>query len=129
MKTQNRKISKHVSMAVAMLIAVFGALNAGAVGNANLATDEARVIYQSQSVNHSIYGYPSSLKGESSSTAELIYVNQAYGPAIHSYQHVGGEITVPWNVEYVDTAYGQAIYSYERRGGEGLVKLLPMVTY
>ena len=55
---------------------------------------------------------------------ELIYVSQAYGPAIHSYAHSGSETAMPWNVEYVNTAYGPAIYSYERPQAESARNVL-----
>lgn len=44
--------------------------------------------------------------------AEIVYVNNAYGPAIYSYAGQVNPVSTMFNVEYVDTAHGQAIYSY-----------------
>ncbi|MGR8979136.1 MAG: hypothetical protein ACU84H_03460 [Gammaproteobacteria bacterium] len=110
-----------------MLIIGMVALIVGLLPISSGASDDAKVIYQSQSTHHNIYSYPGSTKEEVSLKPELIYVSQAYGPAIHSYAHTGSEKVVPWNVEYVDTAYGQAIYSYERRQVDGDVKVLPLL--
>ncbi|MGZ8191481.1 MAG: hypothetical protein ACXWTS_09670 [Methylococcaceae bacterium] len=127
MKTQINKTLKYLSIAVSMIISGFVSVNADTVEKFS-SDNDAQLIYQSQSANHSIYGYPSSLSGEVSLKPELIYVNQAYGPAIHSYAHSGSETAVPWNVEYVDTAYGQAIYSYERHQTKGVVEVLPIMS-
>jgi len=46
----------------------------------------------------------------------LVYVDTAFGPAIHSYQNLKGverKVANP-QIVYVDQAYGQAIYSYPR---------------
>lgn len=44
--------------------------------------------------------------------AEIIYVNNAYGPTIYSYPSSINHQVTAFNVEYIDTAYGPAIYSY-----------------
>lgn len=126
MKTQKIITLKYASIAVATMIAGFVSVNAGATERYH-SDNGAQVIYQSRAANHSIYEYPSRLLGVVSLKPELIYVDQAYGPAIHSYAHSGSETAVPWNVEYVDTAYGQAIYSYERPLIKSEVKVLPIV--
>lgn len=125
MKTQKDNTLKSLSIAVAT-VAILLATDAGASGRYGAGGD-AEVIYQSRSANHAIHSYPSSTAGEISLQPELIYVSQAYGPAIYSYRHSGSEQTVPFNVEYTDTAYGQAIHSYERPQLEGEVKVLPIV--
>ena len=113
MKTNKIKTPKYLSIALVTIFGGLASVNAGANEKPSLGND-AQLIYQSRSANHSIYGYPSSLSGEVSLKPVLIYVNQAYGPAIHSYAHSGSETAMPWNIEYVNTAYSQAIYSYER---------------
>ena len=123
MKTQKIKTLRYLSIAMATIMGGLVSVNAGANENSSSAHN-AQMIYQSRSVNHSIYSYPSSLPGEVSIKPELIYVSQAYGPAIHSYAHSGSETVVPWNVEYVDTAYGPAIYSYERPQAENTRNVL-----
>ncbi|MGR9088317.1 MAG: hypothetical protein ACU841_14775 [Gammaproteobacteria bacterium] len=117
---------KYIIIAFAAMVAGMIWFNVGA--NEKFNTDnEARLIYQSKSANHSIFGYASKVLGEMSIEPKLIYVDQANGPAIHSYAHSGSETVLPWNVEYVDPAYGQAIYSYDRVLVNGAVKVLPMV--
>lgn len=123
MKTQKVKSLKTLFIAAAALTVGLLSFGAGASGTGS----DSQVIYQSRSINHSIYSYLSGMPGDVSLKPELIYVSQAHGPAIHSYAHSGTEKAVPWNVEYVDTAYGQAIYSYERRQVEGEVQVLPIV--
>ncbi|WP_084191008.1 hypothetical protein [Methylomarinum vadi] len=119
---------KNVAIALTSLMLGLAALGAGASENSSLA-EGTQLIYNSHSANHGIHTYPSNLVGEVSLHPEIIYVSQAYGPAIHSYHHTGSETSVPWNVEYVDTAHGQAIYSYERVRAEGSLELLPVARY
>ena len=121
MKTQKNKTLKYL-----LIVTIFtGLISINASADERFSSAQnAQMIYQSQSANHSIYGYPSSLSGEVSLKPELIYVSQAYGPAIHSYAHSGSETAVPWNVEYVNTAYGPAIYSYERPQAESARNVL-----
>lgn len=126
MNTYNINTSKYLSIVAAAAFAGFLSLNVAAAETSKPTKDTA-LIYQSKAANPSIYNYQNSIPGEVSPKPELIYVSQAYGPAIHSYAHVGNEVVVPWNVEYIDTAYGQAIYSYD--GGyrtEGVVEVLPL---
>lgn len=124
----NQKIRtlKNLSVAVTLIMTGLVSINASATEKSNSSRD-AQVIYQSHSINHSIFGYAGRILGEVSIKPELIYVSQANGPAIYSYTHSGSEKTVPWNVQYVDTAYGQAIYSYGRHQTETAVKIMPIV--
>jgi len=88
-----------------------GALLGLIVATAHAGTN-AELIYQPHTAHHGIYGYPSSVPVEVSRSPELVYVDQANGPAIYSYRHAGKETAAAFNVEYVDTAAGPAIYSY-----------------
>lgn len=127
MKTRNFNTSNYLPIAAAAIVAGLLSFNVGATETSKHGNDAA-LIYQSKSANPSIYSYPNSVPGQVSAKPELVYVSRAYGPAIHSYAHVGSEISVPWNVEYIDTAYGQAIYSYDNnRQSEGVVDVLPLV--
>lgn len=89
------------------------------------ADTNAELIYQPHTAHHGIYGYPSSVPAEISRSPELIYVDQAYGPAIYSYRHTGKETAAVFNAEYVDTATGPAIYSYGKNRNNGDVKARP----
>jgi hypothetical protein len=82
------------------------------IASAAYADSDAELIYQPQTAHHGIYSYPASVPAEVSRSPELIYVDQAYGPAIYSYRHAGNETASAYNVEYVDTADSPAIYSY-----------------
>ena len=125
MKTQKIQTLKTLSVVMAGLIVGSLSCNAGAAGMANT-ENGAQMIYQSHSINHSIYSYVGRTLGKVSVDPQLIYVSQAYSPAIHSYVHSGSEQAVPWNVEYVNTAYNPAIYSYEGHQVNGKVKVLPI---
>ncbi len=128
MKTQAKTTFNKPIIAAFALMLGCAALDAGAMEKTAVA-DGGQLIYQSHFANHAIQSYPASIPGEAAPKPELIYVNRAFGPAIHSYLHAGNETAVPWNVEYVDTAYGQAIYSYESVQPKGSVELLPIVVY
>ena len=128
MRAQPIKISKNPLIALSAAMMGLVATNGFAIEKPSLA-ENAQLIYQSRSANHAIYSYPSSVTGKVALEPEIIYVSQAYGPAIHSYEHTGSEIAVPWNAEYVDSAYGRAIYSYKGVRGKGTVHLLPIITY
>lgn len=128
MKSQPTKTMKNAAIALSSLILGLTALDATANEKSG-SDEEAQLIYNSHSANHGIHAYPSNLVGEVSQHPEIIYVSQAYGPAIHGYQHAGTETNVPWNVEYVDTAYGRAIYSYESVKNRGSLKLLSVASY
>jgi hypothetical protein len=43
---------------------------------------------------------------------QIVYVNQAYGQAIYSYPRVARDTVLDFNLHYVDQGHGQAIYSY-----------------
>lgn len=123
MKTQQLKTTRTFAiLKAALTTAVLLSFTVGA--NAN---SDAEVIYQPSTAHHSIYSYPSSVPGQLSRSPQLIYVSQAYGPAIHSYPHSGTETAAAWNVEYVNPAYGPAIYSYPRYQGNSSVEVLPIV--
>lgn len=92
------------------------------------ASSDAEVIFQPSTAHHPIYSYLSNVPGIKSLSPQLVYVSQAYGPAIYSYPHSGTETTAAWNVEYVDTAYGPDIYSYPRHEGNSSVEVLPILT-
>ena len=126
MKTQKNKTLKALTIVVAGIAA--GALPINVVANDHLTSESGpQLIYQSRSINHSIFSYLSNKLGEIAVEPKLIYVSQAYGPAIYSYAHAGAETAVPWSVEYVNPAYNPAIYSYEGPLLNGNVKLLPTV--
>lgn len=127
MKSQKEKTLKALTIVVAGLIA--GSLSFNALASEKSANAKgAQLIYPSRSINHSIFSYLGNKLEEIAVDPKLIYVSQAYGPAIHSYVHASTETTVPWNVEYVNTAYNPAIYSYEGPQLNGEVKLLPTLT-
>ncbi|AEF99949.1 hypothetical protein [Methylomonas methanica] len=126
MKTHNTNTSNYFPIAAAAILSGLLSFNVGAT-ETSIPGKDAALIYQSKSANPSIYSYLNSVPGKVSAKPELVYVSRAYGPAIHSYAHVGAEMVVPWNVEYVDTAYGQAIYSYDNNNhSEGVVDVLPL---
>lgn len=93
------------------------------------ADSKAEVIYQPSTAHHSIYSYPSNVPGIKSISPQIIYVSQAYGPAVYSYPHSGEDTVRAFNVEYIDNAYGPAIYSYPRNQGKSSrVEVLPIQT-
>ena len=126
MKTQITKTPRTLAIIVSALIVGSLPLNAGANDRVNV-QNSTPITYQSHSINHNIFSYPSNLQSKASLQAKLIYVSQAYGPAIYSYSHSGTETTVPLNVGYVDTAYNPAIYSYDSPLINGEVNILPTV--
>ncbi|MDO8844460.1 MAG: hypothetical protein Q7U98_15395 [Methylicorpusculum sp.] len=124
MKTQIIKKPRALAIIVSGLIFGSLSLNAGANDRINIQSSTP-LTFQSHSINHNIYSYPSNLQSKASLQAELVYVSQANGPAIYSYSHSGTETTVPLNVGYVDTAYNPAIYSYDSPLINGQVEMLP----
>ncbi|MGR9044498.1 MAG: hypothetical protein ACU83N_04320 [Gammaproteobacteria bacterium] len=127
MKTLNQQTLKTLAIVITGICAGALSLNAAANDRKSVESD-AKLIYQTRSINHSIFSYLGNIIEEVAVDPKLIYVSQAYGPAIHSYVHSSTETTVPWNVEYVNTAYNPAIYSYEGPLLNGEVELLPTVS-
>lgn len=125
MKTRNYTTLKSISIALAVAASLTsaGANAGGHYGHGG----NTEVLYQSRAANNAIPGYPSSVPAEASAQPQMVYVSQAYGPAIYSYPHVGTEQAVPLAFEYTDTAYGQAIHSYDRPKVEGEVRVLPIL--
>lgn len=125
MNTYGRNTAKYSGIVVVTAMLGLASLTVAA-GEKTGKVDEAQLIYQSQTANHNIYSYSGRFRGDVAEKPLLVYVNRAYGPAIHSYEYTGDEIVVAWNVEYVDTAFGQAIYSYGKKQAEGSLELLPV---
>lgn len=127
MNAKDKNTLKSISLVAALagLLAAGGVQAGGHYGHGG----NTEVLYQSRSANHAIPGYPSSVPAEVSAQPQMVYVSQAYGPAIYSYPHVGTDQAVPLAFEYTDTAYGQAIHSYDRVKVEGEVKVLPLITH
>jgi hypothetical protein len=124
MKTQQLKTPWTFVILKAGLVA--GLLSFGIGASAD---SDAEVIYQPSTAHHSIYSYPSNVPGIKSISPQIIYVSQAYAPAVYSYPHSGEDTVRAFNVEYVDTAYGPAIYSYPRnKGKSSSVEVLPIQT-
>ncbi|WP_341328219.1 hypothetical protein [Methylotuvimicrobium sp. KM2] len=112
MKIKTGRIQNTVSIALAAALIGMAPLSAEARMNAET-EHQPQFIYQTKSINNNIYSYLSKQAGAISLNPTLIYVNRAYGQAIHSYAHVGEETEIPLTIEYVNKAYNPAIYSYE----------------
>jgi len=81
-------------------------------------TQESTMFYDSFAVNFGLHGYAGALAPKAIENPQISYQSLAYGPAIHSYSHLGKRPATAWNVTYVSPAYGQFIYSYPAAGAE-----------
>jgi hypothetical protein len=98
------------------LIAVVSALAFGALnsvsGKAETTGNTGSLVYNNRAYMQDIGYGPNPAPAQTIQDAEIVFVSNAYGPAIYSYpNNVGNQVTA-FNVEYVNTAYGQAIYGY-----------------
>ena len=87
---------------------------------------DAQLIYQNQSINHSIFSYLSRLAGETVPAPEIVYVNRGYGQAIYGYDHVGQDKIAPLIIGYVNKAFNPAINSYWSSIPAGSVEMFPV---
>ena len=121
MKTQARKYA--IAVASALILSALDIAGAKAeTTNATNATNA--MIYNNRAYVQDIGYAPNPVAAWKVEDAKIIYVNNAYGPAIYSYLgNVSNQVT-PFNVEYVDTAYGPAIYSYPNNNPKHRLELV-----
>jgi len=106
MKTIAKKNIIAVASAFTLTALVFSATNADA------ADSTGSLIYNSRAYAQVIGYGPNPIPPQKVENAQIIYVNNAYGPAIYSYPSKVNHQVTAFNVEYVDTANGPALYSY-----------------
>ena len=80
--------------------------------NADAMGDTSSLIYNSRAYVQDIGYGPNPVTAKRVESAEIVFVDTAYGQAIYSYPSNTNNQVTAFNVEYVDTAYGPAIYSY-----------------
>ena len=104
------------TQATTHVIAVVSALTLSALGIPGAKAETADVtnalIYNNRAYAQDIGYGDNTAPARKVENAEIIYVNNAYGPAIYSYPSSLSHQITAYNVEYIDMAYGSAIYSY-----------------
>ncbi|GAB6140890.1 hypothetical protein JCM14076_16190 [Methylosoma difficile] len=93
------------------IIAMIAAMTITSIANADT-TASGTIVYDSNAAIYSIHNSPNPVQAQVVEHAEMVYVNQANGPAIYSYPSRVEPKAVKLEMIYVDQAYGQAIYSY-----------------
>jgi hypothetical protein len=118
MKTITKKNIFAVASAITLAALVIGE------AHADTTSGTGSLIYNSRAYAQ-VTGYgPNPMPAQKVENAQIIYVNNAYGPAIYSYPSPVSHQATAFNVEYVDSANGQAIYSYPNTNPKHHLKLM-----
>jgi hypothetical protein len=104
------------------------ALTLGALGIAGTRAETPDVtqalIYNNRAYVQDIGYAPNPVFARKVEATEIVYLNNAFGPAIYSYPSNSSNQATAFNIEFVDTAYGPALYSYPNNNPKHRLELV-----